>query len=425
MSISQQPVTQLVTAMEQRRKDADAIANDDDKKTAQQAYQRELTRIANEAATRSLYRALYSPNQLQEQMTWFWMNHFSVFQNKSNLRVLVGDYEERAIRPHVLGKFRDLLAATVHHAAMLRFLDNEQNAAGRINENYAREIMELHTLGVDGGYSQRDVQELARVLTGVGVNMTDKTPSVKRDLQSQYVRDGLFEFNPNRHDYGDKQFLGAAIRGRGLAEVDEVIDRLSRSPATAHYVSRKLAIYFVADDPPASLVENMSRTFLGSDGDIAATLHTMFDSPEFAASLGGKFKDPVHYVVSAVRLAYPDKPIVNAGPMLYWLTRMGEPLYGRQTPDGYPLGTAAWASAGQMTTRFEIARTIGSGSAGLFKGDVADAAEQPAFPQLANALYYDALAETLGPDTREALDQAKSPQEWNTFLLSSPELVYR
>ena len=151
----------------------------------------------------------------------------------------------------------------------------------------------------------------------------------------------------------------------------------------------------------------------------------MFDSPEFAASLGGKFKDPVHYVVSAVRLAYPDKPIVNTGPMLYWLTRMGEPLYGRQTPDGYPLGAAAWASAGQMTTRFEIARTIGSGSAGLFKGDAPDATEQPAFPQLANALYYNALAETLGPGTRDALDQATSPQEWNTFLLAAPELVYR
>ena len=258
MSIAQQPVTQLVAAMEQRRKDADATVGDDEKKAAQQAYQRELTRIANEAATRSLLRALYSPNQLQEQMTWFWMNHFSVFQNKSNLRVLVGDYEDRAIRPHALGKFRDLLAATVHDAAMLRFLDNEQNAAGHINENYAREIMELHTLGVDGGYSQRDVQELARVLTGVGVNLTDKTPAVKRDLQAQYVRDGLFEFNPNRHDFGDKQFLGVAIRGRGLAEVDEVIDRLSRSPATAHYVSRKLAMYFVADDPPAHrLVESM------------------------------------------------------------------------------------------------------------------------------------------------------------------------
>jgi len=195
---------------------------------------------------------------LQEQMTWFWMNHFNVHQGKSNLRVLVSDYEEQAIRPHALGKFRDLLAATLHHPAMIRYLDNEQNAANRINENYAREIMELHTLGVDGGYTQNDVQQLARILTGVGVNLGDKTPDVRRDKQSQYVRKGLFEFNPNRHDYGDKVFLGQTVKGRGLAEVDEALDRLSRSPATARYVSRKLAIYFVADEPPPQLVERMA-----------------------------------------------------------------------------------------------------------------------------------------------------------------------
>jgi len=365
---------------------------------------------------------------LQEQMTWFWMNHFNVYQYKRNLRVMIGDFEERAIRPHALGKFRDLLAASVHHPAMLRYLDNEQNAAGRINENYAREIMELHTLGVDAGYTQRDVQELARVLTGLGVNMTDRVPNVRRGMQEQYVRDGLFEFNPNRHDYGDKQFLGRTIRGRGLAEVDEVIDRLSRDPATARHVSRELATYFVADEPAPRLVDAMANTFQERDGDIAAVLHIMFDSPEFAASLGTKFKDPVHYVVSAIRLAYGsgDQPVINAGPMIFWLNRMGEPLYGRQTPDGYPLSTAAWASAGQLATRFDIARNIGGGSPGLFRIDIADAASAgPAYPQLANTLYYQSLASTLRPETRQALDEARSPQEWNTFLLSSPELVYR
>jgi uncharacterized protein (DUF1800 family) len=154
-------------------------------------------------------------------MTWFWMNHFSVHQGKANLRAMVGDYEENAIRPHALGKFRDLLSATLHHPAMIRYLDNEQNAANRINENYAREIMELHTLGVDGGYTQNDVQQLARILTGVGVNLGDKTPNVRKDKQDQYVRKGLFEFNPNRHDYADKVFLGQTVKGRGLAEVDE------------------------------------------------------------------------------------------------------------------------------------------------------------------------------------------------------------
>jgi uncharacterized protein (DUF1800 family) len=241
----------------------------------------------------------------------------------------------------------------------------------------------------------------------------------------------LFEFNPNRHDYGDKQFLGTTIRGRGLAEVDEVIDRLSHDPATARYISHKLAVYFVADEPSPRLVDAMASTFQRSDGDIGAVLRTMFDAPEFAASLGAKFKDPVHYVVSAIRLAYGnggahDTPVINAGPMLFWLNRMGEPLYGRQTPDGYPMNSAAWASAGQLATRFEIARNIGGGSPNLFRIDTADAAPvPPAYPKLADSAYYASVASTLRPETRQALDQARSPQEWNTFLLSSPELVYR
>ncbi|MFZ6644797.1 DUF1800 domain-containing protein [Undibacterium sp. TJN25] len=425
MTISQRPVEQLNLELEQRRKDADAITSDDEKKAAQQAYQQELNRLARESATRSLLRDLYSSNQLQEQMTWFWMNHFNVHQGKSNIRLLVGDYEEKAIRPHALGKFRDLLAATLHHPAMIRYLDNEQNAVNRINENYARELMELHTLGVNGGYSQRDVQEMARILTGVGVNMGNNTPNVKKELQGQYVHQGMFEFNPNRHDYGNKQFLGQTVRGRGLTEVDEAIAKLSSSPATAHFISRKLAVYFVADEPPPALVESMAQTFLKTDGDIAATLRTMFTSPEFTQSLAHKFKDPVHYVVSAVRLAYDDKAILNAGPMLNWLNRMGEPLYGRQTPDGYPLTEASWASPGQMNTRFEIAKAIGSGNAGLFKTDGPQPQERAAFPQLANALYYQSLQKTLSPATRQVLDQASSPQEWNTFLLSSPELMHR
>ena len=425
MTISRVPLDQLVIALEQQRKDADAIVDDNAKKAAQQAYQQELNRLANEGATRSLLRALYSDQQLQEQLTWFWLNHFNVFQGKANLRAMVGDFEERAVRPHVLGRFRDLLAATVRHPAMLRYLDNEQNAVGHLNENYARELMELHTLGVDGGYTQTDVQELARVLTGLGVNQTDRSPIVRRELQAQYVRDGLFEFNPNRHDYGDKTILGQPIRGRGLAEIDEVIDRLSRSPATARYISRKLAIYFVADNPPPALVARMAQTFLHTDGNIAETVRVMFDSPDFVVSLGGKFKDPMHFVVSAVRMAYGEKVILNAGPMLGWLNRLGEPLYGHQTPDGYSMVQSAWASAGQMTTRFEIAKTIGSGSAGLFKIDGPDPAERTAFPQLANALYYQSIEATLSRPTVEALDLAKSPQEWNTFLLASPEFMYR
>ena len=425
LTIASKPLPQLVADLEQQRKDADKIADDDEKKAAQKAYQQAMNNLAREAATRSLLRDLYSPNQLQEQMTWFWMNHFNVHSGKSNLRALVGDYEETAIRPHALGKFRDLLGATVRHPAMIRYLDNEQNAANRINENYARELMELHTLGVDGGYSQRDVQELARILTGIGINLGDTAPKVKKELQSQYVRNGLFEFNPNRHDYGNKQFLGQPVKGRGLAEVDEALDRLCRSPAAARFISRKLAVYFVADEPPPALVARMAAVFQSSDGDIAAVMRTMLTSTEFAESLGKKFKDPVHYVVAAVRLTYDDKVVLNTAPMLGWLNRMAQPLYGRQTPDGYALTQPGWASPGQMTTRFEIAKAIGSGNAGLFKTEGPQPQERAAFPQLANAFYYQSLQQTLAPNTRRALEQATSPQEWNTLLLSSPELMHR
>src|ERR1700692_2073092 len=181
-------------------------------------------------------------------MTWFWFDHFNVHQGKANLRILVGDYEDRAIRPFAMGHFRDLLSATLHHPAMLRYLDNADNAAGHLNENYAREIMELHTMGVGSGYAQSDVEQLARILTGVGIDLKPEDPKLKPELQSQLFARGAFEFNPARHDYGDKIFLGHTIKGRGLAEVDEALDLLSRAPATARFISRKLAVYLVSDN---------------------------------------------------------------------------------------------------------------------------------------------------------------------------------
>ena len=424
MTISQKPFAEISMGVERQRRDMVAVRDPAEQKVARQAYQQELTRLGREAAQRSVLRALYSPNQLQEQMTWFWMNHFNVFQGKANVRAYVGDYEER-IRASALGRFRDLLAVTSRHPAMLRYLDNANNAANRINENYARELMELHTLGVDAGYTQRDVQELTRILTGFGINLTGDAPRLRPERQGDYVRDGVFEFNPNRHDYGDKLFLGQAVRGRGAAELDEALDRLARHPATAKFVSRKLAVFFVADAPPPALVERMAEAFRKSDGDIAATLRAMFRSEEFTASLGRKFKDPVHYVYSAVRYAYDGKPILNAQPVMGWLFRMGQGLYLHQTPDGYALTQDAWASPGQMTTRFEIARTIGSGAAGLFRSEAVPVADVPAFPQLSNALYHASVQKTLAPQTLSALEKATSPQEWNAFLLSSPEFMLR
>ncbi len=424
LTLHQKPMAAWVLELDQRRREAEAIASDDAKKAAQQAYQHDLNRLGREAATRSLLLALYSPQQLSEQLTWFWVNHFNVHQYKANLRVMVGDYEA-SLRMHSLGRFRDLVMASAAHAAMLRYLDNEQNAVNRLNQNFAREVMELHTLGVNGGYSQKDVQELARVLTGLGINFGDKTPSLSASQRSLYVRRGATEFNPARHDMGEKFVLGERVAGRGWEEIVDTLDRLARHPATARHVSRKLAAYFVADEPPPALVERMTQAFAASEGRIAVVLQVMFDAPEFPASLGRKFKDPMHYVVSAVRMAYDGRPVLNVAPMLGWLGRLGEGLYNRQTPDGYPLDEAAWSGSGQMATRFEIARIIGSGSAGLFKTDVPAPTEAPAFPQLSNALYHGSLAPTFSARTRTALAAAGSPQEWNVLLLSSPEFMYR
>jgi uncharacterized protein (DUF1800 family) len=423
MTISQKPMTELVADMAAKNKALNQITDPDLKKAASQVYQQMMSDLAKQAATRQVLRDLYSPTQLRERMTWFWFNHFNVHQGKADIRTMVADYEDKAIRPHALGRFRDLLEATLRHPAMQRYLDNAQNAAGHINENYAREIMELHTMGVGSGYTQHDVEELARILTGVGVDANPENPHLSPELEGQLVRNGLFEFNPARHDYGDKIFLGHTIKGRGFSEVDEALDILARHPATAHHIALRIATYFVADDPPKPLIDRMTDAFQLSDGDIATVLRAMVDAPEFASAQGGKFKDPLRYVLSAVRLAYDDKLILNTGPIQGWLNRMAEGLYNHQTPDGYPLASSAWNGPGQLAVRFEIARQIGSGSAGLFKPDEPGATDHPAFPQIQNALYFAGLRQRLKPNTLAALDQAVSPQEWNALFLSSPDFM--
>ena len=425
LAISQRPTAELVVDADAQIKAANQLADPDQKKAAQQAYQQGLNDLGKQAQTRSLLRDLYSPDQLQEQMTWFWFNHFNVHLYKRDIRAMVGDYEDRAIRPHALGKFRDLLDATVRHPAMLRYLDNDQNAAGHINENYARELMELHTLGVGSGYSQKDVQELARILTGVGVDLNPADPKLKPQYQPLLVREGLFEFNPNRHDFGDKLLLGHVIRGSGFGEVEQALDILAREPATARHVSTQLATWLLGDTPPPSVVERMADTWRHTDGDIAAVLGALFRSREFTASLRTRFKDPAHYAISAVRLAYDDQVVLNTGPIQGWMNRMAEGLYNHETPDGYPMTAAAWNGPGQMAMRFEIARQIGAGSAGLFKPDGPGQADRPAFPQIQNGLYYQSLAPTLGAPTRAVLARATSPQDWNTLFLSSPEFMNR
>ncbi|HET7363046.1 MAG TPA: DUF1800 domain-containing protein [Burkholderiales bacterium] len=388
MSISRRSLVDLGAELENRRLALQKAAADE-RKAERQAFNEDLQRLAREAQTRMLLRALYSPNQLEDQLTWFWLNHFNVFQYKGPLRALVADYEERAIRPHVLGRFRELLGATARHPAMLIYLDNARNSAGRINENYARELMELHTLGVDGGYTQADVEALARILTGWSLDLASGE---------------LARFYPRRHDYSDKLFLGRTVKGSGARELDVALDMLAQHPATARFVSRKLAMFFVADEPGDALVARMSQSFLDTSGDIPSVLRTMFASPEFRASLGTKFKDPLHYALSALRLVLDERALPDAQPVIGALARMGEPLYARATPDGYPLTRADWASPGQLATRFEIARGV------AYRVPVR---------------IWDAPLGALSDTTRGTLAQASSPQEWNLLLLSSPEFMVR
>jgi uncharacterized protein (DUF1800 family) len=460
LEISQKPLEEIametrelqLALRDARKNQADADSKADLKELIK-PYRQKLVSLAVQAQARSLLRDLYSKNQLKEQLTWFWVNHFNVYARKREVAALVGDYEETAIRPHALGKFRDLLAATAFHPAMIQYLDNQQNAADKINENYAREIMELHTMGVGSGYSQQDVQELARILTGVGANLSGQPRRLaflaRADYRTDVGKGGLFEFVPRRHDYGDKHFLGHTIKGNGLAEVNQAIDILSREPATARHVSRELAQYFCCDAPSDKLVDAMAGTWKRSDGDIAEVLKTLFDSAEFNQSLGGKFKDPMHYAVSAVRALYGNQVIANPLPLIAWLNRMGEPLYGHETPDGYPLTAASWSGPGEMTTRFEVAEAIGGGAANLFKPidpqmlanlranfeknpevglqliTQPEAGNRMPAPALQETAYYSAFSLALSPATANAIAQGKSQADRNMLFLSSPEFMRR
>jgi uncharacterized protein (DUF1800 family) len=422
LTISSKPMEEIAADVKQLQLDAKDAKGTDGAKDARKSYQQALNGLEQQAQTRSLLRDLYSKNQLKEQLTWFWLNHFNVHAQKGVIRALVGDYEETAIRPHVLGPFRELLAATLFHPAMIQYLDNQQNAVGKINENYAREIMELHTMGVGSGYTQKDVQELARILTGVGVNLSGRPRRVGAGIRNQYVSDGLFEFNPRRHDYGDKIFLGHTIKGSGLDEVSQAIDILARQPATAKLISTQLAQYFCCDAPSEALVGAMSATFRKSDGNIADVLRTLFASAEFRKSLGGKFKDPMHWTVSALRATFGSRAITNTQPIINWLNRMGEPLFGHETPDGYPLIEAAWSGPGQMATRFEIARQIGAGAPQLFRADNAPPVATPP-PVLEQTAYYTSLA--LPAATKAAITQGATQADRNMLFLSSPDFMRR
>jgi uncharacterized protein (DUF1800 family) len=338
--------------------------------------------VVGEVSQAKLLRAIYSERQLDEVMTDFWYNHFNVFVGKGLDRYMVASYERDVIRPHALGKFKDLLVATARSPAMLFYLDNWQSVGphselalygpggkarmrGRryarfprarpnqkklltgLNENYAREIMELHTLGVDGGYTQKDVTELAKVLTGWGIEKPQQ--------------EGEFRFREIAHEPGSKYVLGHKIDEHGKAEGVEALDILAHHPSTAKFISRKLAMRFVSDNPPQSLVDRMADTFLKKDGDIREVLRTMFKSPEFwsADAYRAKVKTPLEFVASAARVSGVD--VQNALPLVQFLNRMGMPLYGMQPPTGYSMKADAWVNSSALLNRMNFALALCSG----------------------------------------------------------------
>jgi uncharacterized protein (DUF1800 family) len=417
--------------------------------------------VANELVEGKLLRAIYSDRQLQEVMTDFWFNHFNVFIGKGADRYLLTSYERDVIRPHALGKFEDLLVATAQSPAMLFYLDNwlsvgpnsdvangipkQANNQSRhrirnkaqtnqskgkrngLNENYGRELMELHTLGVNGGYTQQDVTEVARVFTG----WTLKQPK----------QGGGFTFEERTHEPGSKIVLGHRIKPKGQKEGLEVLHILARNPATAKFICTKLAMRFVSDEPPQPLVDRMTQTFLKKDGNIREVLKTMLDSPEFWApdAYRAKVKTPLEFAVSAVRASGAE--VTDAMPIARQLQNMGMQLYGMQPPTGYSMKADAWVNSSALLGRMNFALALTSGKVKGVQVDSAPIATndpQQALAALENSL----LAGDVSKQTHDVInarlqdskisrrkldDPARSP---NTsliagLLLGSPEFQRR
>ncbi len=347
--------------------------------------------VTGELAQAKLLRAIYSQRQLEEVMTDFWFNHFNVFVDKGLDRLMLTSYERDVIRPHALGRFEDLLVATAKSPAMLFYLDNwlsvgpnspralglplhpygpygrrnpprpkpnQGKRSSGLNENYGRELLELHTLSVNGGYSQRDVTEVAKVFTGWTI---DKP-----------AQGGGFKFEPRMHEPGPKFVLGHRVKPKGEGEGQEVLHRLATSPQTAHFISLKLAERFVLDDPPPALVDRLAKVFLKKKGDIREVLIVLFHSPEFwdDGTYRAKVKTPLEFVASTVRATGAE--VEDALPLTRQLNNMGMPLYGAQPPTGYSMKAETWVSSSALLSRMNFALALTSGK---IKGVSVDAAQ--------------------------------------------------
>ena len=422
-------------------------------------------------------RAVYSENQLVEVMTDFWFNHFNVTTRDGGARSRTLSYERDAIRPNVLGNFRTILGATAKHPAMLHYLDNadsrmappsqrnqprrkQEMASGEmgmdggmmggeaqpppknrrkygLNENYARELMELHTLGVDGGYTQQDVTEVARVLTGWAA-MPYK--NARKNLEKQIakgsnnlVREGEFVFRKTWHDQKAKVVLGEKFpAGGGIEEGERVLDMLSKHPSTARFISTKLARRFINDSPPEALVERMAKTFSETDGDIAAVMATLAQSREFwaEAKKRSKMKSPLELVVSSLRALEAD--VKNSKPIMGWFDRMGEPLYGYVPPTGFPDYAESWANSGTLIARMNFGIHLATGkirgidlkrlsrdSDGLTTEEALAVYGKLLLPAQDTSAIASEVKQTISPDAKRKEVQVIS------MLLGSPEFQYR
>jgi uncharacterized protein (DUF1800 family) len=390
------------------------------------ARQKQAKQIVAQAVAARLMRSIYSERQLQEVMVDFWYNHFNVYADKGLDKLWVGAYEREAIRPYALGKFRDLLGATARHPAMLFYLDNWQNSTpnfnrkkGRpqgLNENYARELMELHTLGVNGGYKQDDVIALAKMFTGWGF----KQPG-------QIAPDGYtFQFNRNRHDFNNKIFLDRDIIGSGIEEGEQALDLLSRHPSTARQITFKLAQYFVADNPPKSLTDKLSKRFIATDGNIKLVLETLFKSPEFWSGkyYGTKFKTPYQYAVSSIRSTGLD--VNNVKPLNDFLAQSGMPIYGCPTPNGYKNTQDAWLNPDSMTRRLNFATNLGGGRLSLLAPQLTTPKPvvSPTYASLDSIQLLTTLGNNFSLKTQQAIDTS-TPNIRAALILGSPEFMNR
>ena len=380
-------------------------------------------RAMQELPQQKILRAAYSTRQLEEVMVDFWFNHFNVFAGKGPTRLYLTEYERDTIRPRALGRFRDLLGAVAESPAMLFYLDNWQSAAAQdaetmgrgrgrrvmanpanqnrrrgINENYARELMELHTMGVDSGYTQQDVQEVARAFTGWTIDMPRQG--------------GSFRFEPRIHDNGEKIVLGNRLaRGGGKNDGERVLDILARHPATATFIATKLARRFVSDAPSKALIDRAAAKFRQTDGDIREVVRTIVMSPDFLApeARRAKVKSPLDFVVSAVRASGVD--VRNAMPLVQTLNQLGMPLYMCQPPTGYSDKAEAWVNTGTLLNRMNFALTLAGNAPWARQGDRTSA----------ETITTEILANDLSEQTRTIVARASGDRQGLALLLGSPE----